>query len=156
MERNLVKEELERIRIKSGGVLNPVDVVKAARSPRSPLHSQFEWDDSVASEKYRLIQAGRLIRVHVDIIDASVPPVRAYVSLQEDRHSAGGYRPMVDVMNDAERREALVSQALAELNRWRQRYEAIHELAAIHAAIRKVTNQRSRRKSVPVAVAAGD
>lgn len=41
--------------------LTPALVVKAARNPKSPLHSAFEWDDSKAGEMYRLEQARSLI-----------------------------------------------------------------------------------------------
>jgi hypothetical protein len=37
-------------------------VVDAARDPTSPLHSYFEWNDTVAAEQYRLHQARSLIR----------------------------------------------------------------------------------------------
>jgi len=37
-----------------GGVVSPRDVVDAAKSEVSPLHPYFEWDDTVAAEKFRL------------------------------------------------------------------------------------------------------
>jgi hypothetical protein len=54
--------ELEKIREANGGLLTRPAVEKAARDPRHPFHSQFEWDDSIAGYEYRLIQAGELIR----------------------------------------------------------------------------------------------
>ncbi len=43
--------------------LTPDLVLDAARHPDHPLHSRFEWDDTVAGEKYRKIQAQELIVV---------------------------------------------------------------------------------------------
>jgi len=43
------------------GELTARGVVDRARDPQSALHSKFEWDDSVAGEKYREAQAYRLI-----------------------------------------------------------------------------------------------
>ena len=68
---DVVGEELERIRAKTGQLI-PDDVVKAARPKKSPIHTAFEWDDTVASEKYRVHQARNLIRaVRVVIEDES-------------------------------------------------------------------------------------
>ena len=33
------------------------EIVEEARKKNSPLHDFFEWDDSIAAEKYRLAQA---------------------------------------------------------------------------------------------------
>lgn len=44
------------------GQLTPDDVIAAAESPDSPLHSAFDWRDSSAAYKYRLQQARQLIR----------------------------------------------------------------------------------------------
>jgi hypothetical protein len=41
--------------------LTPDNVVQEARSPDSPLHDKFEWDDDVAAHQHRLYQARKLI-----------------------------------------------------------------------------------------------
>jgi hypothetical protein len=56
-----IPEALARI-YKRDKELRASCVVDAARSPSSPLHSKFEWDDAVAGEKPRLYQARTLIR----------------------------------------------------------------------------------------------
>lgn len=61
-KRDAVAARLERIRLNHDGVLTPDDVVKDARRDSSPLHDQFEWDDTVAAGKYRIEQARELIR----------------------------------------------------------------------------------------------
>lgn len=54
--------------------LMPRDVVEAARNRRSPLHAFFEWDDSVAADRYREQQATQLIRrVRVEMTVNMVP-----------------------------------------------------------------------------------
>lgn len=55
-----VGDELYRLQKEGRG--EPSDVVEAARSPKSPMHAQFEWDDSKAAEAHRLEQARYLIR----------------------------------------------------------------------------------------------
>ncbi len=51
------------------GTLRVDDVIDEARDPDSPLHTEFDWDDSVAAEKWRREQARELIRtVRVEIV----------------------------------------------------------------------------------------
>lgn len=81
------------------GVLTPAMVVEAARPARSPLHSHFEWDNKVAGEKYRLVQAGILIRkVKVQVLDETSPltRVRGFHSVTEtgdDEEPSTSYVP---------------------------------------------------------------
>lgn len=62
----MTKKKLAQIRseiaaLEHGGRLTPRAVVDAARDPKSALHDQFEWDDTVAAEKWRLDQARDII-----------------------------------------------------------------------------------------------
>lgn len=44
-----------------GDECSPQDIVVFARDERSELHKCFEWDDSIAGERYREIQAQRYL-----------------------------------------------------------------------------------------------
>ncbi len=59
--RNVVIETLTGIYKQHGDLSAPL-VVEEARDPASPIHDRFEWDDGVAAENYRLVQAAHLIR----------------------------------------------------------------------------------------------
>jgi hypothetical protein len=54
-------EELERIKHRDGTIV-PEAVVDEARPEDAVLHPAFEWEDPVAAEKYRVIQARTLIK----------------------------------------------------------------------------------------------
>lgn len=54
--------ELERIRAAHDDKLNPRDIVEESRPNDAVLHSFFEWDDAVAAEEHRVLQARRLSR----------------------------------------------------------------------------------------------
>lgn len=129
--------ELEIIRNTSGGVLIPEKVVEFAADPNTALHKQFEWDDTEAAREYRIYQARNLIRVMVTVLPNTTKETRAYVSLVSDRSnkSGGGYRAMVDVLSDEDRRKELLSMALADMRRWREKYGELKELAGIFQAI---------------------
>jgi hypothetical protein len=44
------------------GHIEPINVLEAARDINNILHEDFEWDDDIASEQYRIEQARRLIK----------------------------------------------------------------------------------------------
>jgi hypothetical protein len=48
---------LEELAARNGGELTAAETLEAARDPNSPIHSCFQWDDSLAAEQYRLEQA---------------------------------------------------------------------------------------------------
>lgn len=135
MKRDAIKDELETIRKNHNGHLLPADVVEFARDPSTQLHTQFQWDDSRAAEQWRLQQARNIIRLHVTVIQEDTEPVRAYVSLTPDRHTGGGYRATVDVVNDDELRARMVADALKELRTFRRKYEQLKELRPVWEAI---------------------
>jgi hypothetical protein len=131
--------ELRRIAEANDGQVRPSDVVKAARPASSPLHSQFEWDDSEAAERYRLSQARQLLRVTVEYIGEGDDAVsaRVFVSLTTDR-GEGGYRVMADVMSNAAHRKQLLADALEEMAQFERKYSDLKKLAEVFAAMRKV------------------
>ena len=134
----IIQGELQAIAEQNGGVLPAKEVVEFARNnPRSALHARFEWDDSVAAERYRIEQA-RAIIASVTIVPAegSRIVVRAWCNLPGDRASKNpAYRPTIDVMNDEEMRAQLLSDVLGELGRLRRKHQDLTELANVWAAV---------------------
>lgn len=100
--------EFERIRAEEGRIA-PSVVVDAARDEDNPLHPAFEWDDAVAGDEYRLIQARQLIRSLV-IRKAEQEPRTIYVHISAAK-GEGGYQP-IDVVVE---RPELYALAYAEL-----------------------------------------
>lgn len=130
-----VTQEITRLCKERGGIIPPHALVEAAADEHSPLHPYFDWEDSVAAAKWRLHQARNLLRAVVTVIDQVLPPVRAFVSLQEDRHSEGGYRPVRAVLGDAALRQSLLGQAIRDALTFRRKYHTLVEAAQIIAAI---------------------
>jgi hypothetical protein len=139
--------ELEAIRTEAGGLLRGEDVVAFARAENTALHAKFQWDDTLAAEQYRLWQAREIIRCHVLVLDRGEDKVttRAYVSLMGDRtEDGGGYRTMVDVMTDRSLRKKLLAQALADAERWQQKYQLLAELTPV---FRQLARLRKRQEA---------
>ena len=142
MKTEIVIAELKKLAQDNGGLLQPEIVVEAARPKSSPLHSRFEWDDSVAGQQYRIWQARQLIRVSVEVITGSEEPMNVFVSLTPDRaKESGGYRVMTHVLSRKEMREQMLSDALAELQCFREKYARLKELAGVFEAIKKVNRK---------------
>jgi hypothetical protein len=80
-------EKIEEIRERDGGIQTEA-ILAEAKKKRSPLHSAFEWDDTVASHQYRLIQARQLVKALVVCLEEGDEP--AYVHIKVD--SAGYYQ----------------------------------------------------------------
>lgn len=144
-----VKNELETIRLKNGGILKEEDVVKEARREGHPLHDRFDWDDSKAGHLWRLEQARELIRsvyVVIETTGQKTVSVRAYASLPSDRDREGGYRPIDSIMSNANFRAELLSSAISELEAFKRRYSNLTQLAPVFDAIDAVKIKRSFEK----------
>jgi hypothetical protein len=140
MKNDLVLVELRRIADEHAGKLLPRDIVEAARPEGAPLHSQFEWDDTEAAERWRIHQARMLLNVVVEYIDTGdgAYSVQAFVSLRPDRITDSGYTRTVGVLSNVRQRQQLLEDALEELAAFREKYRALRELASIFEAMKKV------------------
>ena len=126
--------------MESDGIIRPARVVDHARPTNSPLHDYFTWEDSVAAERFRLLEATRLIQVRVTYMDdkKEIVSVRPYLSLPRDRHQDGGYRRQVDVISDSELFGEYLTEALTQYRLFEERYRRIKELEPIFKAGDKV------------------
>lgn len=119
------------------GALRPKTLVDEARDESSPLHSQFDWDDTKAAEAHRINQARQLIRVAVRVIpNISNQPVREYVSLSNLRQTGtGSYLATVDVVSDEALRAQALADAIKALRQLETRFGYLNELSPVWDAI---------------------
>lgn len=107
---------------RNGGVLKVDDVLDEAKDEASPLHKHFEWDDTAAADKYRRDQARYLIqKCKITLIENEPVSIRAFVSLQSDRDSGGGYRLTSEVVTDERRKQELLHDIQLTIARWTQK-----------------------------------
>lgn len=139
-----IHEELESIRAADpDGVLRTKVVHDWARDhPKSGVHKELEWDDAKAGYRYRLDQIRRLIAVHV----VSEEGERQLVSLSIDRPKGGGYRPLDNVLANADLRRILLKDALDEFNRFQLKYQRVQQLAKVFEEGDRVKRNEERRK----------
>lgn len=117
------------------GSLTPTHVVDAARPIDHPLHGRFEWDDTIAGEKYRLGQAGELIR-SVQIVfrrrDGERARVREFHPV--DRPAGIEYEPIAEVAGDPVARAVLLADMRRDWATFQRRYEHLEEFIDLLAA----------------------
>lgn len=119
---NEVGRELEKIE-----VLIPENVVNVARDENNILHEMFEWDDSIAGEKYRKQQASKIIaNISVKVIAEDKPNklVRAFVTTKKN----SGFKPIEKVVKDVDQYALLLDKAYRELNYIKIKYENLKEI----------------------------
>jgi hypothetical protein len=133
------------------GAVTPEAVVEVARPSDAPLHPAFEWDDAVAAEAYREVQAramlGKLVVAYRRDDGSLTQPTRYLVKLQaradedvedETLQSATEphvYIPVRRVMEEDVLRRKYVREAYLSVVSWRRRYQHLAEFASIFEAI---------------------
>ena len=127
-------EEIDRLYQSKGRIL-PEDIVEASKDESAPLHSCFEWDDTVAAHKYRCSQASTIIRLIVaeDMSPSKECDVRAFVHVEDS------YNPISVVVNSQDAMESLLKTAMSELFAFRRKYESLSALSPVFDAIEKVS-----------------
>lgn len=134
-------DELEKIKEKNGGVLTAGIVLFAAQKVRSPLHKQFEWDDTAAAEEYRLTQARSMLRsVEVVYKEApSVAPQRHYIPVTQqetqDAPERKVYKTTAEILADPVARDELLGNAIRDAIAFRRKYAELQELAKVFHAL---------------------
>ena len=114
--------------------LTPEIVVDEARPEDHPLHSRFEWDDTVAGELHRRTQAGELIRscrVIYAPASATEPArsVRAIVSVPEP--AGRSYFPIVELTDDEFRYQQVLNEFEAAWQALKRQYGHLKEFREI-------------------------
>lgn len=117
-----------------GDSFSPADIVEAARNESSELHKCFEWDDSIAAEKYREHQARMVITqlvVRTETTDNTPVSVRVISSA----NAVNSYMPTKMLIRSEPEYADLLERAKRELRAFQQKYVAVAELQDIFAMI---------------------
>ena len=149
-ERKEIEERMQAIADANGGKLTPSAVVDDARNPSSPLHGQFEWDDSKAAEAYRVVQARTLIRSVECVIRTTTVVLKApfYIRDPDAGSKEQGYVTVTKLRTDEDAaREAAVNE-LIRANQYLLRAKTIVKALGLDAEFDQLmagTNDLRRR-----------
>lgn len=163
----IVGEVLEHIENRDGEVTSK-SFLEESRPENSPTHSMFEWDDSIAAEKYRLNQSSKIIgqltfeiiyeqnettELEIEVKKENTESVEAPVTLTP--HSAfvncsrskmygspssdcAKYVSINKAMSNANMREQVVANSFREMKMFINKYREITEFTKIFEAMDEV------------------
>ena len=121
--------------ISIGDSATPAQIVEVARNENTELHKCFEWDDSIAAEKYRKHQAGDIVRCLVikrtEDTPKETPPLRFFYKPSNGE----GYKPTAFIVKHEDEYQKLLERALSELRAFKAKYSMLQELEEIFALI---------------------
>lgn len=116
--------------------VTPEEVLEQARNDEnSELHKCFEWNDSIAAEKYRLTQARQIIQLLVIKPEKKEEPqVRVFQITTETNN----YQPTKLFLEQPDEYKALLQRAKNELAALKTRYKTLSELEKVFEAIDEI------------------
>lgn len=120
-----------------GNEVRPEAVVELARNEGTELHRCFEWDDTVAAERYRVHQA-RQVLCSLVIKEAQDLPQTEGKRLYYKTDEHDGYKPTEYILRHEDEREKLLARALNELRALERKYNTLYELNAVWAALGEI------------------
>ena len=115
----------------------PHNIVELARDENNPLHGEFEWNDTVAGEKYREIQAREMLRCiiqHEEDESGKEITIRAFVNTTE----TNVYDTIEAVVSNETEYENLLKTALKELESFKKKYHSLKELKPVFEAMKEL------------------
>lgn len=122
-------------------------VVKELTPPEHPYHNRLEWDDSVAGEKYRLVQAAQLIRsIKITYKNGNREhKLRGLISVTAAPSPSGGdatdaaakmvYVKTTDLINNKPMLFSEIEKMKAQWRAFKKRWEHLAEFADLFGAV---------------------
>lgn len=112
--------------------ITPQNVVELARDKNSVIHNDFEWNDTIAGDKYRNIQAREMIQMFVFTpIEEKSEPTRVF----QITTTTSVYEPVTMILKNEDEYQSLLKRAKMELQAFKRRYENLIELEKIFSEI---------------------
>lgn len=123
---NVVGKQCEELEKTVG--LTAKNLLDANRDENAPLHSEFEWRNDIAAEKYRENQARHIIACFCVRAETTTgeqsEPVRAFLKTAPESE----YQSLNVILQSADSHSAMLSMALRELEVFRKKYKMLSEL----------------------------
>ena len=115
--------------------ISPQELLEKARDVNSELHKCFEWNDSIAAEKYRLQQArGVLVNLVYKTEKKDAEPIR-YLQITTQKNV---YQPTKMFLVQEDEYQNLLKRAKSELESFKKRYHTLSELQEVFEAIEHI------------------
>lgn len=122
----------EIVALSENGDVTPRDVVDAARSSNSALHSYFEWNDKKAADLHRVEQARNMLRsINIKYIENGQPKeARAFqvVSKGAYEDAPRKYSAFHVLSGDIAFSASMMDNAITDIMAWKKRYQPYTEM----------------------------
>lgn len=131
-----VAEEIVSI----GESATPAQILSKARDDTTELHKCFEWDDTIAAEKYRIEQARQVVRHLVirETIHDGKPPIRFMFRTKD----VNGYQPTQIIYRDPDKYQSLLENVIRDLVAIRNKHSNLSELEQVFESIDQISRQK--------------
>ena len=129
---NKVCQELQEL----GEQYTLSQVVEKAKNEQSEMHNLFEWDDTIAGQKYREAQAGTMIRclVIAKKEDQEEKPTNIRIFHNTGKRD-NAYTPITRFIRNQDEYAELLERAYEELRAFKKKYSSLSELDEILSLI---------------------
>lgn len=135
-------QALEALKKSLGRAPSTDDIVKAAKSPKSPLHDAFQWDVKKAAESYWKAQARSLLN-HIDIViirDGEQEQCSAFFNVRTVPGSeVTVYEDVGSVASNPFLKRQVVAYALREAEGWSRKYKTYSSFPSIKIVCRAIS-----------------
>jgi hypothetical protein len=153
----VVGEYCYQLEQKKGCKLTPKELVEAARDIDSPLHNEFEWNDTKAAQKYREWQARYIISsIELEIINVPNDPTEVELEIESVEEkpigvkfyhalesNGTGYENVLSIATDEEKHKKLLENCLKDAESFREKYDTLRgTLPALFNAIDDALNRK--------------
>lgn len=121
-----------------GEEATPQQILEKGRDENTELHKCFEWDDTIAAEKFRLQQAREIVHCLVFVRTEEQkkeadPEIRVFH--KTETVTGSGYKPLVRIVKDEDEYKKMLKLAYAELHALKVKYSNLKELDYIWSLI---------------------
>jgi hypothetical protein len=129
----------EIIEVKDKYGLTAENLLRKAQDSSSELHKHFEWDNSTAAHRFRLIQAAYIINSVSVKVEGKDTPAFEYVTINRARE----FKDNVEIMSNETLRKQILDRAITYANSWKETYERYNygELKPIISSINRVKKE---------------
>lgn len=169
--KKLTQEKINEIlNIEKSKGLTAEALLESAKNKNSSLHDFFEWDDTLAGEKFRLCQARILINevkviieekeyyafenVQVSVVKSSGKSGSSNSAELEDYDESENetlrvYKPVVEILSTEELRNQVIMASLRQLEYWNQqnsKYEEFSPIVKSFSKVKKTLDKKWQKK----------
>ncbi len=124
-EAQKVGEELEKIE-ELETLSNKSVLTYARENKNSELYKCFEWDNGIAGEKYRLIQASNIISsISFVVNEKPVEKQKIYYSVKTEEKNVNTFKNIKGILNDDNEYEKLCNKAKKEIENCTEKYNTL-------------------------------